>query len=91
MERLGVLTDALLKVEEFVEPQGREEILGLLRIGVRAAVPRHNRPRLDTISILRTCARRPGALRELAEAVLLCAGGSAEAELAHRLIVEASA
>ncbi|MDT9695773.1 effector-associated domain 2-containing protein [Streptomyces sp. P17] len=90
-DRLRALTDALLAVEEFVEPQGREEILGLLRIGVRAAIPRHSRPRMDTISILRTCARRPGALRELAEAVLLCAGGSPEAESAHRLIVEASA
>ncbi|CCK25436.1 hypothetical protein BN159_1057 [Streptomyces davaonensis JCM 4913] len=87
-DRLRTLTDALLAVEEFVEPQGREEILGLLRIGVRAAVPRHSRPRLDTISILRTCARRPGALRELGEAVLLCAGGSAESERVHRLIVE---
>ncbi|MFI9766348.1 hypothetical protein ACIHJG_05710 [Streptomyces sp. NPDC052415] len=90
-ERLSALTDALLAVPEFVEPQGREEILGLLRIGVRAAIPRHSRPRMDTISILRTCAHRPGALQELAEAVLLCAGGSPEAEAAHRLIVQASA
>ncbi|MBC2902427.1 effector-associated domain 2-containing protein [Streptomyces cupreus] len=90
-DRLRALTDALLSVEEFVEPQGREEILGLLRIGVRAAIARHSRPRMDTISILRTCARRPGALRELAEAVLLCAGGSPQSEHAHRLIVEASA
>lgn len=90
-DRLRALTDALLAVEEFVEPRSREEILGLLRIGVRAAIPRHSRPRLDTISILRTCARRPGALRELAEAVLLCAGGGPEAERAHGLIVEASA
>jgi hypothetical protein len=87
-DRLRILTDALLAVEEFVEPQGREEILGLLRIGVRAAIPRHSRPRLDTISILRVCARRPGALRELAEAVLLCAGGGPEAERVHGLIVE---
>ncbi|MGV9455537.1 effector-associated domain 2-containing protein [Streptomyces sp. NPDC003635] len=90
-DRLRALTDALLAVEEFVEPHGREEILGLLRIGVRAAIPRHSRPRLDTISILRTCARRPGALVELAEALLLCAGGSAEAETAHRLLIGASA
>ncbi|WP_261720234.1 hypothetical protein [Streptomyces sp. FZ201] len=88
-DRLRTLTDALLAVGEFVEPQGREEILGLLRIGVRAAIPRHTRPRLDTISILRTCARRPGALQELGEAILLCAGGSAEAERAHRLLQEA--
>ncbi|MEU9733143.1 hypothetical protein [Streptomyces sp. NPDC048002] len=89
-DRLRALTDALLAVAEFVEPQGREEILGLLRVGVRAAIPRHARPRLDTISILRTCARRPGALAELAEAILLCAGSSPDAEAAHRLIVEVS-
>ncbi|MER6676608.1 hypothetical protein [Streptomyces sp. NPDC000983] len=89
-DRLGALTNALLAVQEFVEPQGREEILALLRVGVRAAIPRHSRPRLDTISILRTCARRPGALSELGEAVLLCAGGSPEAETVRRLIDEAS-
>ncbi|MFE0254076.1 hypothetical protein [Streptomyces sp. NPDC059010] len=85
---LRTLTDALLSVDEFIDPHGREEILGLLRIGVRAAIPRHSRPRLDTISILRTCARRPGALQELAEAVLLCAAGSPEAERTHRLITQ---
>ncbi|MEV0176377.1 hypothetical protein AB0I00_35355 [Streptomyces sp. NPDC050803] len=87
-DRLRTLTDALLAVPEFVEPHGREEILGLLRTGVRAAIPRHSRARLDTISIVRTCARRPGALRELGEAVLLCAGGGAGAERVHGLIVE---
>lgn len=83
---LRILTDALLDVEEFMEPNGREEILGLLRPVVRGAIARHSRPRMDTISIVRTCWRRPGALRELAEAVLLCAGGGPQAERAHHLI-----
>ncbi|MEV0176376.1 hypothetical protein AB0I00_35350 [Streptomyces sp. NPDC050803] len=77
-----------MAVEEFAEPGGREVILGLLPSSVRSAIRRDRRSRLDTISIISTCWRRPGALRKLAEAVLFCAEGSPEAERAYGLIVE---
>jgi hypothetical protein len=85
---LRALTDALLAVDEFVDPGAREVILGLLRPEVRAAVNRHSKARMDAISVLRTCWRRPGALQELAEAVLLCAGASPQAQRLHRLVAE---
>lgn len=85
---LRALTDGLLAVDEFVDPVAREVILGLLRPEVRAAITRHTKARMDAISVVRTCWRRPGALQELAEAVLLCAGASPEAQRLHRLVTE---
>ncbi|ANS63697.1 hypothetical protein SLINC_1473 [Streptomyces lincolnensis] len=85
---LRALTDGLLAVDEFVDPGAREVILGLLRPEVRAAITRHGKARMDAISVVRTCWRRPGALQELAEAVLLCAGASPEAQRLHRLVTE---
>ncbi|MGQ5261427.1 effector-associated domain 2-containing protein [Micromonospora sp. ZYX-F-536] len=66
---MAPLVDALLEIPEFRRPAEREEILSLLRGQVYAAIRRHNGARLDTISVVRTCLRYPGALSELVEAV----------------------
>ncbi|WP_406044539.1 hypothetical protein OG799_08690 [Micromonospora sp. NBC_00898] len=66
---LAPLVDALLEIPEFLRPNDREEILSLLRGQVYAAIRRNSGARLDTISVVRTCLRYPGALSELVEAV----------------------
>jgi hypothetical protein len=67
--QLVPIVEALLSVEEFRDPSGRQEILSLLRGPVYGAIRRHPAARTDAISIVRTCSRYPGGLRELVEAV----------------------
>lgn len=66
---LAPVVDALLTLEEFRDPRGRDEILLLLRGSLYGAIRRHPAARTDTISIVRTCLRYPGGMNELVEAV----------------------
>jgi len=78
MERQRQIVDALLAVPEFANPNSRETITSLLRGEVYGAVRRHPSARVDAVSLVSTCDRFPGALRELLEIVRLCAGDTPE-------------
>jgi hypothetical protein len=73
---LAPIVDALLVIDEFRDPRGREEILSLLPGTLYGAIRRHAAARTDAISIVRTCLRHPGGLSELMESVGFFVGDS---------------
>ena len=73
---IAEVVDALMEVEEFVDPRGRQEILTMMRREIATAVPRHNRDRFDAFAIVRTCCRFPGGLAELVETVRFLTGNT---------------
>lgn len=75
---LTPLVDALEAVPEFRGVGFRDEVVSLLRGEVGGAVRRFPGARLEAVSLVRTCLRFPGGLSELADVVLLCAGGVPE-------------
>ncbi|GGO92375.1 effector-associated domain 2-containing protein [Wenjunlia tyrosinilytica] len=80
LRALTAFVEALLELPAMTEPAAREQVLGLLRLEVYASVRRHPAARTDTLDIVRTCLRYPGALEELVESVRFFANGSAAIE-----------
>jgi hypothetical protein len=70
------VVEAVLAVAHFQTPDGRDAVLMLLPREVAAAVRRMSTARMDTMSIVSTCARYPGGLDELIEAIRFYANGS---------------
>jgi hypothetical protein len=70
------VVDAVLDIPHFQTPAGRDDVLLLLPRGVSGAVRRMSTARMDTISIVQTCARYPGGLTDLVEAIRFYANGS---------------
>jgi len=77
---LRQLVDALVEIDEFLRPAGRDEIMSLMRREVSSAVPRQPAARLDAVAMVRTCQRFPGGLAELAEVVRFLAPEDPAAE-----------
>jgi hypothetical protein len=88
---LGKLVDALLHIPEFQRQDGRDHVLALLQQDVSTVIPRQPAARMDVISIVRTCSRYPGALRELTEAIRFYAKGSAAMAQLDAVIAEVCA
>jgi hypothetical protein len=70
------VAEAVLDIAEFETPAGRDAVLMLLRREVSSAVVRMSTARMDAMSIVTTCARYPGGLAELADAIRFYANGS---------------
>jgi hypothetical protein len=75
--QLTGLTDALIKCMSMSLPEGRDNVLALLRLEIRGAVPRRSDTKSDVIGILRTAANYPGGLEELLTVVNYLDGTSA--------------
>ena len=71
---LAPLVDTLVAVPGFQSIDFRDELVTLLRQEIGNSIPRFNRARLEAASLVQTCARFPGGLTELQEAIRLCAG-----------------
>jgi hypothetical protein len=74
--RLREVVEAALDVAVLDTPSGRDAVLTLLRPELASAVPRMPTSRMDTMSIVTTCARYPGGLTELAGAIRFYDRGS---------------
>jgi hypothetical protein len=66
---IAPVVDALMEIDEFADPNGRQLILTMIRRNIATAVPRSNRDRMDAFAIVKTCTRFPGGLSELVSAV----------------------
>lgn len=77
---LGAAADALVRIDEFVRTDTREEMLSVLRRDIYAAVNRQSNARLDAVSVLRTCSRYAGGIPELIEAVRFFCADPARAD-----------
>lgn len=71
-ELIANLVDALLHIDEFADPNGRQQILHLMRRELTGAIPRYPAARLDAFAIVRTCLRFSGGLTELTEVLGYC-------------------
>jgi hypothetical protein len=78
--RLREATEALVRVDEFVRSDTREEMLSTLRREVYAAINRQSNARLEAVSVLRTCLRFAGGMAELIETVRFFCADSERAE-----------
>ncbi|GAA4963270.1 effector-associated domain 2-containing protein [Actinoplanes utahensis] len=80
---LGAAAEALVRIDEFVRTDVREEMLSVLRRDIYAAINRQGNARLEAVSVLRTCARYAGGIPELVEAVrFFCADPDRATEFA---------
>ena len=70
------VVEAMLEIEHCQTPAARDAILQLLPREMTGAIPRMLTARMDMMSIVNTCARYPGGLAELVEAIRLFAAGS---------------
>jgi hypothetical protein len=70
------VVEAVLDIPHFQTPAGRDDVLMLLSRDVSGAVQRMSTTRMDTLSIVSTCARYPGGLTDLVEAIRFYANGS---------------
>jgi hypothetical protein len=90
MAESAAVVEALLAADEFVDPDGRKEILAMLRREITSLIPRHRAARQDAFAIVRTCLRFDGGLPELVDAVGFQTEGTAVrealAEAAGRLL-----
>jgi effector-associated domain 2 (EAD2)-containing protein len=73
---LRAVVEAALDVDFLATPAGRDAVLMLIRPEVASAVPRMPTARMDTMSIVSTCARYSGGLIELVEAIRFYAAGT---------------
>ncbi|GAB3251945.1 effector-associated domain 2-containing protein [Kineosporia babensis] len=74
LAELAPLVDALLAIPEFLGQDFRDEVVSLLRGDISGILARHSRPRADAVSMAMTCARFPGGLPELLEAIRIGVG-----------------
>jgi hypothetical protein len=72
---LADIVEAVLDIPLLATTEGRDAVLALLPPELASSVPRLSTARLDTISIVTSCARY-GALVDLAEAIRCCDRGS---------------
>lgn len=70
------LIEAMLEIEHCQTPAARDVILQMLPREMAGAIPRMATARMDMTSIVNTCARYPGGLAELVEAIRFFAAGS---------------
>jgi effector-associated domain 2 (EAD2)-containing protein len=70
------VVEAALDIAVLATPAGRDAVLMLLSHELASAIPRLSTTRMDTMSIVSTCARYPGGLAELAEAIRFYADGA---------------
>lgn len=70
------VVEAVLDVAQFQTQDGRDAVLMLLPREVSGAVRRMGTARMDTMSIVSTCARYPSGLDELIQAIRFFADGS---------------
>jgi Effector-associated domain 2 len=70
------VVEAVLDIPHCQTPAGRDEVLLLLPRDVSGTVQRMSTARMDTLSIVSTCARYPGGLTDLVEAIRFYANGS---------------
>jgi hypothetical protein len=75
---LGELINLLAGWPGMTDRDQRQLVLGMLPADLSGAIPRLAAPRLDIISIVRTCRRHPGGLAALVEAVAMVEPGSLE-------------
>ncbi|KAA2265120.1 hypothetical protein F0L68_05530 [Solihabitans fulvus] len=76
LAELGKIVTILLETPGFDTREGRDLVLSQLDSEVWSAIARQRTARADVASIVRTCWRYPGALRELVEAIRFFAMGS---------------
>jgi hypothetical protein len=74
--QLRGVVEAACEIDILTTPAGRDAVLALLRPDLASAIARSPTPRLDVIQIVTTCARYPGGLTELVEAIRVFARGS---------------
>jgi len=70
------VVEAMLDIQHCQTPAARDAILLLLPHEMTSAIPRMLTARMDVMSIVNTCARYPGGLAALVEAVRFFATGS---------------
>jgi hypothetical protein len=74
--RLREVVEAALEVSFLATQGGRDAVLLLLRPDLASAIPRMPTARMDTMSMVVTCARYPDGLNELVEAIRFYAAGT---------------
>lgn len=74
--KLRKVVEAALDIAVLETPAGRDAVLMLLRPEMASLVPRMPTARMDTMNIVSTCARYPGGLTELVEAIRFYADGT---------------
>jgi hypothetical protein len=70
------IVDRLLDIPIMATPEGREQVVSLLRREVAVRIPRRAQAHLDAYSILRTCLDFPEGLPELLDLLRVLAGKS---------------
>lgn len=80
------VVDRLLDIPAMRTPDGRDEVVGLLRGEVAVRIPRRAQPKMDMYSILRTCMDFPGGLAELLTIIRALAGESAQLQALENTI-----
>jgi hypothetical protein len=72
------------------DPPGRQDVLNLLPADIAAAAQRHSARRRDVMGILSACARYPGGLAALLDAVRTYEGGSLPMRALDAVVAELS-
>jgi hypothetical protein len=76
LAQLDKIVGALLATPGFDTREGRDLVLRQLDSGIWSVIARHPTDRADVMSIVRTCWKYPGALRNLVDTVRFFAAGS---------------
>ncbi len=82
------LVNMMIEVPLMATPQGREQVVSMLRGDIRGAVPRHAEARPDLHSLVTTCLDYPGGLHDLLAADKGLAGESMPVLLLEQTIAE---
>ncbi len=81
------LVDGMLAVPAVADDESRREVLHLLRSGMRDAIPRSPRPRLQVLMMLRTCQAYENGIPELIQAIRFIEGDTLPMRQLDQLIV----